>query len=277
MAGSAVELGRGIIYRKEDLPGSDTFRFFETNTELKPSTYRQEYRDLTQASAAVQRVVSGIQENFIQKDWKFAAIVGGDSRFAVVFTHPSKIDNSKKCPPLPDFLQPRVGGYSRMMENFWILPVESINKLLKSTDLFAFDLYGAHNALELNEQKRWPVKKLEKTKYYQSGVAFIVMNLQSIQQTINLIEDLMDGAKFSMQLEINAVTNQFQKELATRSAKRLSLLAEKSPNPEKLFEERPSERDLKRSERMGLNLESLDPEIRKAVEKAIKYLKAKGQ
>lgn len=221
----AAELGRGLT--KGELPLGNAWKLSIGKISSMRGGGEREIEKLDESSEAIQRLVIGVQENFINEGWDFASVVGNNGGLAIVFTNPLRLITARQCPP-PDFLKPEalkalaeptVEGW-----NLWRLPIRSINDFLKGTNLYAYNARGAYNELELEKRSRWPVRKSTELKYYQSGVAYVAINLHSILSETSIIEDGEYWAK-----------ERFQKEMKELSIRRAKISALQTSSPEKFF------------------------------------------
>ena len=160
----------------------NTWEFTPQNQWLTPSIYHSEYRDLSQTPQAAQRLVNGLIQTYVDNDWQFASLMGSDSGFAVVFVNPKKKELTKVCPH-PTFLKPKISTHEQLMawDNMFVLPTEPINELLVGTNLFAYNCFAAYNQIAVSE-KRGMFKNPTMEQYYQSGVAYILANLHTVDE-----------------------------------------------------------------------------------------------
>lgn len=217
-----VELGQG---RVETLPPGNRWEFSDRNRWLTPRIYPQEYRDLSQTSDAVQRLVRGVQERFIQDGWDFTSVMGSGRSFAIVFANPLRFATTPQC-PLPDFLRPEAMVQKPWLvgENTWQLPTEPVNELLEGTNLYAYNSHGAYNHYELEGQEGLFVKKPKTLRYYQSGIAYVHANLHTVQDEIWRAED-----------DIEELRQEFEAKIQPLQAHRERMSGIQTPNPARFF------------------------------------------
>lgn len=217
-----VELGQG---KTEMLPPGNRWNFSPRNRWLNPQIYQQEYRDLSHTSEAVQRLVRGVQEQFIQDGWSFTSVMGSDRGFAIVFADPNRLTTTQVCPP-PDFLKPEatVKDPRLVGKNTWQLPTKPVNTLLEGTNLYAYNSHGAYNHFELEGQEGLLVKKPKTLTYYQSGIAYVHTNLYNVQDEIWIA----DG-------DIEELRQEFESKAQPLQVHRERMLAIQSTSPQILF------------------------------------------
>lgn len=216
----------------EILPPGNKWEFSERNKPLKPSTYKNECRDLSKASETIQRLVTGVKEAYVQKDWNFTSIIGSDNGFAIIFINPSKVITSQNCPPSTDFLKPEAlieaqkeVPYSLAFEENWrTLSTKPINELLNGTNLHAYNTNGAYNEFELETQKGLFIRKTKTLIYYQSGVAYVHANLQTIEEAVEDID-----------YNIWSTVEEFKEKIQPLKEERKKRQSLKTSNPKKLF------------------------------------------
>lgn len=224
-----VELDQGKV---EILPPGNRWEFSERNKSLKPSTYKNECRDFNQASETIQRLVTGVKEAYVQKDWSFASIIGSDHGFAIIFTNPSRPITSQNCPPSTDFLKPEAQieaqkevPYSLSFQGNWkTLSTKPINELLAGTNLYAYNASGAYNEFELDVQKGLFIRKPKTLIYYQSGVAYIHANLYAIEEAVKDID-----------YRIYMTIEEFKEKIQPLKEDRKRIQSFKTSSPKKLF------------------------------------------
>lgn len=253
----------------ETLPSGNSWEFSERNKEFKPLTYQQEYRDLSQASGILQRLVRGIQERYVQDGWNFAAAIGGygnpilfkkedgsyvssraaDATFAIIFVNPDRTRSSRQCPP-PDFLKPEMivpDPYKFNKENEWRLLTDRVNELLRGTNLYAEDCFGAFNEFDVLSRGGWFVKKPRLETYYQTGVAAVRADLDSIQKLVTYDNRNILAQKRHFRIELRERRQKFQKELQESKQEfqewmerledmKQRKLALQTPTPQSLFD-----------------------------------------
>jgi len=208
----------------EMLPPGNRWDFSPRNRWLNPQMYQQEYRDLSQTSEAVQRLVRGVQKQFVQEGWNFTSVMGSDTGFAIVFADPLRLTTTREC-PTPDFLKPEAMIKTRLVgENIWQLPTDPVNTLLEGTNLYAYNTHGAYNHFKLDGQEGLLVKKPKTLAYYQSGIAYVHANLHNLQDEIMMAEE-----------DIEELRQKFEAKVQPLQACRERMLAIQTPSPQTLF------------------------------------------
>lgn len=188
------------IERGVEVPAGCQWELSERNKLLKPSLYPNQItnQDLPQAPHSVRDLVHGVRQEFIDTTvdfsdgWHFTAVVGDNSKLAIIFSNIRGLQNTTRC-PAPDFLKPEVLDQRiAMRDNNWVLPTDKINQLLTGTNLVAYNAYAAYNDFEIEVDEglilKWPVKLI----YFQKGVAYIHTNLRTIDSDVSFIDYEID-------------------------------------------------------------------------------------
>ena len=99
-----------------------------------------------------------------------------------------------------------------------------MNDLLRGTNLYAYNSYGAYNHFHLERQEGIFSKTLRALTYYQSGVAYISASLSSIRDKI-----------WTTDAEIEVLTKEFEERMRPLQTRRERMLTMQTDNPQSFF------------------------------------------
>lgn len=183
-----------IIERGLELPLANEWTFSSQNKALCSPAHKEEAADLTQTTPAITRLIDTLQRNYVQPDWRLAAVLSSDMGsllgVTVVFTrfgmhapliptqdykHFSNPEGFLK----PDVVkkgadgEPEVKPVDFSCSAGWEVDKEPIRRSIKGTNLYTIQAVAGYNPI-LVTGRRGLIRKKEVTEtYYQTGVGFV--------------------------------------------------------------------------------------------------------
>lgn len=183
-------------------------------------TYPQEF------TQAMQELAYGLQIHF-KDGWEIAAVLGSPPDIALIYTHPL---HDKLTANRPDhFLKPETESVRiSPFDGSLVLPGSLVNPLLKETNFERQKSSADYNQVRIKGKPRyWPFKNTPDEKFFQNGVVFVHLGLESIDEIIARKESTLE--------ERNEVLKEIQRQILELQYSLNNHQTVRVTNPARLF------------------------------------------